>query len=118
MTLHYVNTKEGLEALREAWKKRGTSRRAHTSTCGICGCRSNLWRTYGSVMMRIRELLVCPGRDAYPDIHEKIECLQDKLWQDGLPDTTQQEIAGEIVRLRTKFASIRPDIQEDSSSND
>lgn len=118
MTLHNLNTKGGLDALREAWKKVGTSRRAHTSTCGVCECRSNLWRTYGSVMMGIRELLVCPGRDAFPDIHEKIERLQDTLWQDGLPDTTQQEIAAEIARLRTKFASVKPDIQKDSSSND
>ena len=118
MTLHYVNTNEGLEALREAWKKVGKSRRAQTSTCGVCGCKSNFWRTYGSVTMGIREVLVCPGRDAYPDIHEKIERLQDTLWQDRLPDTTQEEIAIEIVRLRTKFASVRPDIQNESRSND
>ena len=68
--------------------------------------------------MGIREVLVCPGRDAYPDIHEKIERLQDTLWQDRLPDTTQEEIAIEIVRLRTKFASVRPDIQNESRSND
>lgn len=59
-----------------------------------------------------------PGRDAYPDIHEKIERLQDTLWQDRLSDTTQEEIAVEIVRLRTKFASVRPDIQNESRSND
>ena len=118
MTIYHLGTKEGLEALREAWKKVGTSRRAHTSNCGICGCRSNLWRTYGSVMMGIREFLVCPGEAAYPEIHDKIELLKDALWEDKLPDSIQEEIVIEIQRLLAKFASVKSDIQDGSAEGE
>ncbi len=105
-----VNSKEGLEALREAWKKVGTKRRGEASTCGVCGCKSNLWVMAGNTMIGIREFLVCPGKQAYPELHEKVSRKQDLLWEDRLPETTQEEITIEINRLLARFAVIKPDI--------
>jgi hypothetical protein len=107
-----VASKEGLEALREAWKKVGTKRRGDTSTCGVCGCKSNLWVTAGNTMIGIREFLVCPGKQAYPELYEKISRKQDLLWEDRLPDSTQEEIIIEIMRHCAKFALLKPDIAE------
>lgn len=61
-------------------------------------------------MIGIREFLVCPGKQAYPELHEKVSRKQDLLWEDKLPDSTQEEIVIEINRLVAKFALIKPDI--------
>lgn len=106
-----VTSKDGLDALREAWKKVGTTRRGDTSTCGVCGCKSNLWVTAGNAMIGIKQFLVCPGKQLHPDLHEKISRKQDLLWENKLPDSTQEEIVIEIARLLTRFASIEPDIE-------
>jgi hypothetical protein len=112
-----VASKEGLEALREAWKKVGTRRRGHTSTCGVCGCRSNLWVMAGNTMIGIKEFLVCPGQQAFPELHEKIDRLQGVLWEDRLPDSTQEEVVLEITRLRARFAAIGPDIKKEEAGS-
>ena len=107
-----VASKEGLEALREALNKVGTKRRRDTSTCGVCGCKSNLWIMAGNTMIGIRDFLVCPGKQACPELHEKISRKQDLLWEDSLPETTQEEITLEINRLLARFAVIKSDIVE------
>ncbi len=63
-------------------------------------------------MIGIREFLVCPGKQAYPELHEKVSRKQDLLWDDSLPDSTQEEIVIEIARLSAKFALLKPDIME------
>jgi hypothetical protein len=107
-----VGSKDGLETLREAWKKAGSKRRGETSTCGFCGCKSNLRVMAGNTMIGIREFLVCPGKQTYPELHEKIGHKQDLLWEDKLPDSTQEEIVIEINRLLAKFGTIKPDIAD------
>lgn len=110
--MYYLSTREGLEAFREHWKKVGTRRRGPTGTCGVCGCKSNLWVTVGSVMLGIKEVLACPGKRLYPDLHEKISDKQDLLWEDKLPESVKQEISAEVQALLGKFASVEPDIKD------
>ena len=96
--------------LRRAWAKVGKSERGSTGTCGICGCQSNLRRTVGNTMIGIKTVLVCPGRERFPELHEKIGKKQELLYDDALPSRVQEEIVLELLELRARIAVAGSDI--------
>lgn len=103
-------TDDPVVLMRRAWAKVGKSERGKTSTCGICGCKSNLWETVGNTMIGIKTVLVCPGRKRYPDLHERISNKQDLLYDDGLPASVQEEIVLELLELRARIAVVGSDV--------
>jgi hypothetical protein len=98
------------EALTRDWARVGTKERGRTETCGICGCRSNLWVTVGDVMVGIKTVLACPGRARFPELHEKISARQDVLYDDVLPASVQEEIVLELLELRARIAVAGSDV--------
>jgi hypothetical protein len=83
----------------------GTKKRGRMDTCGICGCRSNLWVTVG-----IKTILACPGQARFPELHKKISEKQDILYDDILPVSVQEEIVLELLELRARIAVAGSDV--------
>ena len=97
--------------LRRDWARVGTVERGRTSSCGICGCRSNRWVTVGSTMIGIKTILACPGNKRFQDLHQKISDKQKILHDDVLPASVQEEVVLELLRLRAVIARAGPDVE-------
>jgi hypothetical protein len=90
----------------EDWKKKvGRKYRSEAiRKCGVCGCESNLWQTFGSTMLGIKTFLMCPGKRDYPELHEVLEKKQDLLYgHPELPASARRELEMEAARIKKFF---------------
>jgi hypothetical protein len=97
---------------KEEWRgrfKRGDWwRSTQPTTCGICGCKSNLWQMAGGMTFGPR--LVCPGRTKFDELHETLEEKIDAVDDGVLPKSVIVELREEIKEIRDKFAKeVKPD---------
>jgi hypothetical protein len=68
--------------------------------------------------------LACPGREAFSDLHEELEKI-DQVELNGstyhstsyLPKSVIAEIMREIERDRAKFRNVRPDVITEASGS-
>lgn len=91
------------------------------STCGVCGCKSNLYEMGGYPTRGPR--LICPGDRKYPQLHEAMERKQDTLAFNGrygiamLPRTVIADLKKELANDRKKFKKIKPDVVLERQKN-
>lgn len=108
-------------SLAEDWNKKvGRKYRSEAiRACGICGCKSNLWQTFGSTMIGIKTFLMCPGKRDYSELHEVLQKKQDLLYNHPeLPASTRRELETEAARIKKFFKNVPPDIAPASKGDD
>ena len=69
--------------------------------------------TVGSTI-GIKTILVCPGKNKYPELHEKIDKKQALLHDDALPASVQEEIVLELKGLRAVIQTVGRDINSEA----
>jgi hypothetical protein len=111
---------KGIDMEKKEWRgrfKRGHAWRSTTvATCGVCGCKSNLWEMGGYPGMGPR--LVCPGNRRFHDLHDNLSKKQSQVhWNDFgvsgsiLPKSVIEELEKEIEEDRVKFQKkVKPDV--------
>jgi hypothetical protein len=109
-TNHSSPSEHWEDALRRDWARVGTEERGRTASCGVCGCRSNLWETVGNTMIGIKTILVCPAKSREPQLHERIAGKQGLLYDDNLPASAQKELVLELKALRAEIQRVGNDI--------
>ena len=91
--------------------KRGDRwRSSHVHECMVCGCKSNeffMMQAFWAAGPR----LVCPGRDAKPDLHQ---LLHDKVMNSRNkehPKKYVEMLMEEIEEMRRQFADVPPNVE-------
>jgi hypothetical protein len=104
----------------EDWKKVGRKYRSEAiRECGICGCKSNLWQTFGSTMIGIKTFLMCPGDRDCPDLHDVLRKKRDLIFDHPeLPASVRRELETEAARIKQFFRNVSPDIAPPSKGED
>ena len=71
-------------------------------TCGIFGCQSDYWELV-RWMVATKLHLICLGNKVDRELHMKIDRKKDLLYEDALPNSALEEVAIEIIRMKTQI---------------
>ena len=88
-------------------------RATQAERCWICGCLSNEFRLIGMYGVPWRIVLVCPGKERYPELHQE---LQEKLYvlnsqAHRHPRIYLEALRQEVAELRRRFADVPPNVE-------